>query len=181
MSVLFLLICVASLVFFAVFLVQCSRPRRASRKAPVVIKLSTTEAVDSAAGQRALVHLEQQMAEFLSTRGRSIAALLLAAGLFGTATQMKAQSSASPESPTNAADQAIAPAIQKQLDAMQKRIDELEHRYSALLPHGLRTNCKVNSKLALSDWLVNGKAQFENINKFKNQMFGFALAARRTA
>src|ERR1039457_3731647 len=70
MSVLFLLICVVSLVFFAVFLLQCSRPRRASRKAPVVLKLSPTEAVDSAAGRRALIHLQQQMAEFLSTVAR---------------------------------------------------------------------------------------------------------------
>jgi hypothetical protein len=126
MSVLFLLICVVSLVFFAVFLLQCSRPRRASRKAPVVLKISPTEAVDSAAGRRALIHLEQQMAEFLSTRGPSIAALLLAVSLLGAATQMKAQSSASPASPPSAAEQQVPPAVQQQLDAMQKRIEQLE-------------------------------------------------------
>src|ERR1035441_9631412 len=126
MSVPFLLICVASLLFFVVFLVQCSRPRRASRKAPVVLKLSTTEAVDSGAGRRTLIHLEQQMAEFLSIHGRSVAALLLVVGWFGAATQMKAQSTASPASPASAAEQQVPPAVQHQPDAMQKRIEQLE-------------------------------------------------------
>ena len=65
MIVLFFVVCVASLLFFAVFLFQCSRPRRSLRKAPVVRKVSTTEAVEFTAGRRWLIHLEQQMAEFL--------------------------------------------------------------------------------------------------------------------
>src|ERR1035437_10155173 len=93
MIVLFFVVCVASLLFFAVFLFQCSRPRRAPRKTPVVRKVSTSGAVDSAAGRRWLIHLEQQMAEFLPTHGRRIAAFLLAVGLVSAATQMKAQSS----------------------------------------------------------------------------------------
>jgi hypothetical protein len=122
----FLLICIVSLLFFVVFLVQCSRPRRASRKAPVVRKVAIANAVDSAAGRRTLIHLEQQMAEFLSSHGRSVAALLLAVGLFGTSTQMKAQSSAAPASAPSAADEQVSPAVQKQLDAMQRRIEQLE-------------------------------------------------------
>jgi hypothetical protein len=122
----FLLICGVSLLFFVVFLVQCSRPRRASRKAPVVRKVAITNAVDSAAGRRTLIHLEQQMAEFLSSHGRSVAALLLAVGSVATAAQMKAQSSAAPASPASAAEQQVPPAVQQQLDAMQKRIEQLE-------------------------------------------------------
>jgi Putative beta-barrel porin-2, OmpL-like. bbp2 len=122
----FLLICGVSLLFFVVFLVQCSRPRRASGKAPVVRKVAITNAVDSAAGRRTLIHLEQQMAEFLSSHGRSFAALLLAVGSVATAAQMKAQSSAAPASAPSAADEQVSPAVQKQLDAMQKRIEQLE-------------------------------------------------------
>ena len=127
MNTLFLVICAASILFFTVFLVACiADSRRRLSKHPVVHKLSTTEAVDSAAGRRWLIYLEQQMAEFLSTHGRSIAALLLVVGLFGAATQMKAQSTASPASPVSAADEQVSPAVQKQLDAMQRRIEQLE-------------------------------------------------------
>ena len=66
MNVLFILICVVSLLFFSVFLVQCSRPQSGSHRLPVVRKVSTTQAADFIAGRRALIHLEQQMAEFLS-------------------------------------------------------------------------------------------------------------------
>ena len=84
MSVLFLFICAISLLFFTVFLFQCSRAQRKTRKAtPTVVKLGTTEAVDSVAGRRTLIYLEQQMAEFLSSHSRGIAALLLAVGLIG--------------------------------------------------------------------------------------------------
>jgi hypothetical protein len=70
--------------------------------------------MESAAGRRALIHLEQQMAEFLSTQGRSVAALLLALSLFGASTQMKAQSSAASASPASPADQQVPPAVQQQ-------------------------------------------------------------------
>ena len=84
MSVLFMFICAISLLFFTVFLLQCSRAQRRPRRAsPTVVKLGTTEAVDSVAGRRTLIYLEQQMAEFLSSHSRGIAALLLAVGLIG--------------------------------------------------------------------------------------------------
>src|ERR1017187_7961934 len=108
MNTFFLVICAASILFFTVFLVACIRDsRRRLSKHPVVHKVSPTEAVDSAAGRRWLIHLEQQMAEFLSTHARKGAVLLLAVGLVGTATQMKAQSSASPGSGTNAANEQV--------------------------------------------------------------------------
>ena len=65
MIVLLFVVCVASLLFFAVFLFQISRPRRTPRKEPAVRKVSTSEAVEPAAGRKWLIHLEQQMAEFL--------------------------------------------------------------------------------------------------------------------
>jgi hypothetical protein len=127
MNTLFLVICAASILFFTVFLVACiADSRRRLSKHPVVHKLSTTEAVDSAAGRRWLIYLEQQMAEFLSSQGRSVAALLLAVGLVATSTQMTAQSSAAPASAPSAADEQVSPAVQKQLDAMQRRIEQLE-------------------------------------------------------
>src|ERR1019366_132956 len=131
MNTSFLVICAASILFFTVFVVACiADSRRRLSKHPVVHKLSTTEAVDSAAGRRWLIYLEQQMAEFLSSHGRSVAALLLAVGLVATAAQMKAQSSAAPASAPSAADEQVPPAVQKQLDAMQKRIEQLEAELS---------------------------------------------------
>ena len=76
MSTLFLIICGVAVVFYAVFLFECSRPVRKSRKAPVIGKSTEAAVIDSATGRRFLVHLEQQMAEFLSTH-RSAAAMLL--------------------------------------------------------------------------------------------------------
>ena len=146
MSVLFLLICLGSLLFFAIFLVQCSRAHRASRKRPLLRRVNPTETVDSAAGRRALVHLEQQMAEFLSTHGRRVSVLLLAMLLFGAGTATKAQSSGSPDAAqTGAADQQVPPAVQKQLDAMQKRIEQLEAELNARAPQGAALTSKATA------------------------------------
>ena len=77
MSTLFLIICGVAVVFYAVFLFECSRPVRKSRKAPVVRKSTEAAVIDSATGRRFLVHLEQQMAEFLSAHRRAAAMLLI--------------------------------------------------------------------------------------------------------
>src|ERR1039458_1596014 len=99
MNTLFLVICAASILFFTVFLVACiADSRRRLSKHPVDNKLSTTEAVDSAAGRRWLIYLEQQMAEFLSTNARKGAALLLAVGLVGDRKSTRLNSSAAPAS-----------------------------------------------------------------------------------
>ena len=81
MNVVFLLICSLSVLFFAVFLLECSRPLRKSRRTPVVRKSSGTEVADSAMGRRFLVHLEQQMAEFLSAHHSSATLLLIGMAL----------------------------------------------------------------------------------------------------
>jgi hypothetical protein len=88
------------------------------------------------------------MAEFLSADARKGAALLLAVGLVGATTQMKAQSSVAPTSPTSAtsaADEQVSPAIQKQLDAMQKRIEQLEAELSARSPQGAALTSKATA------------------------------------
>jgi len=81
MSTLFLIICGVAVVFYAVFLFECSQPVRKSRKAPVVRKLAAAAVIDSAMGRRFLVHLEQQMAEFLSAQHRAATLLLIAMAL----------------------------------------------------------------------------------------------------
>jgi hypothetical protein len=65
MSTLFLIVCSVAVVFYAVFLIECSRPRHATRKVSVR-RLAPSIAVDSAGGRRFLVHLEKEMADFLS-------------------------------------------------------------------------------------------------------------------
>jgi hypothetical protein len=81
MNVIFLVICTLSILFFVVFLVECSRPLRRLKKAPVVRKSTEASVIDSATGRRSLAHLEQQMAEFLSHHGRTTAGLLIALAL----------------------------------------------------------------------------------------------------
>jgi len=81
MSTLFLIICGAAVVFYAVFLFECSRPVQKSRKAPVVRKSTEAAVIDSATGRRFLVHLEKEMAEFLSAHHRSATLLLIAMAL----------------------------------------------------------------------------------------------------
>src|SRR5271157_4389562 len=78
MNALFFAVCGLSVVFFAVFLVECSRPHRRSTKSVVVRKSNAAEVVDLGMGRRFFVHLEQQMAEFLSHHGRTAAVLLVA-------------------------------------------------------------------------------------------------------
>jgi hypothetical protein len=157
MSVLSLLICAVSLLFFTVFLLECSRAQRRTHGAtPTVVKLGTTEPVDSVAGRRTLIYLEQQMAEFLSSHSREIAALLLAVGLMGVTTQVKAQSMVEPVSEASAAaptadgsasDSQIPPAVQQQLDAMQKRIEQLEAELNSRAPQGSPLTSKASAPI----------------------------------
>ena len=120
MSTLFLIICGVAVVFYAVFLFECSRPVRKSWKGPVVRKSTETAVVDSATGRRFLVHLEQQMAEFLSAHRRAAAMLLIGMLLISipiAAQGPRAQPAVPPSSDT---DQQISPAVQKQLDACKR-------------------------------------------------------------
>jgi hypothetical protein len=126
MTTLFLLICAISVVFFAVFLLGCSWPQRESRKYPVVRKTAESQAVDAATGRRFFVHLEEQMAEFIALHGRTAAGVLVLVAIFPLMARAQSASGPSPDQQTSATDQSIPPAVAKQLEAMQKRIDQLE-------------------------------------------------------
>jgi hypothetical protein len=129
MTVFFLLVCAISVVFFTIFFVGCSRSMKKSnrnQKPLSVRKLPQAQAVDSACGRRFFVHLEKQMDDFLAAHTRSAAILLVAIAV--TSVFAKAQSQDSPSSTQQSAssDSSIPPAIAKQLEAMQKKIDQLE-------------------------------------------------------
>ena len=126
MSTLFLVICIVSLLFFVVFLFECSRPLRKSTKAPAARKLTEGTALDTTTSRRFFVHLEQQMAEFLSADHRTLAAFVLAAVLLIIPRPAGAQRTQPAPPPATETEQPIPAAVQKQLDAMQKRIDQLE-------------------------------------------------------
>lgn len=79
MIVLFYVVCVASPLFFVVFLLQISSPWRTRRKEPVVSKASRSEAVEPAAGKKWLIHLERQMAEFLLQNKSTVILLVVLA------------------------------------------------------------------------------------------------------
>ncbi len=125
MNTIFLAVCLLSLLFFGVFLVNCSRPGRKPKRGRAVRRYPPSVVADAAMGRRFFVHLEQQMAEFLSSHSRRTILFLVA-----TATvlfiPLAAHGQRTLPPPPSDADQPILPAVQKQLDAMQKRIEQLE-------------------------------------------------------
>ena len=141
MTNLFLIICALSVVFFVVFLVQCSVPtrkagrlQRRSRADHMVRRVARSEMLQVASGQGLFLRLEKEMAEFLAAHGRTAAALLVAMALVPFVALAQDQSGPSPDQgdsgsgdQTSTANQDIPPAVAKQLAAMQKRIDQLEH------------------------------------------------------
>ena len=143
MSFLFLGVCALSVVFFFFFLVECQRdPKRHMARGSFVTKLSPeSEAMASSYGRRYLIHLEKQMAEFMSHR-RAAMGLILAFLLFPALVKAQEQSSKSVASSADEAslpsadDQSIPPAVQKQLDAMKKRIEQLEAELNSRTPEG---------------------------------------------
>jgi hypothetical protein len=124
MNTLFFVICGVSIIFFAVFLFECSRPLRRPSRAPLVRRANGTDIADVTTGRRFLAHLEQQMAEFLISHHGTVP--LLVAALLVAAIPAHAQKSQPVPTPPSAAEQPIPPAVQQQLDAMQKRIEQLE-------------------------------------------------------
>ncbi len=132
MNTLFLMICTVSVLFFFVAILwECSRPLAEGKK-PSVIRRSTEAAVvDSATGRRLFAHLEQQMAEFLAVHHRTVTLLLVAVALFVMVMPAHAQRTQPTPPPPSETEPAIPPAVQKQLDAMQKRIDQLEAELAA--------------------------------------------------
>jgi len=149
MSLLFLSVCALSVVFFLFFLVGCQRDTKKHRaRGSFVTKLSPeSEAMASSYGRRYLIHLEKQMAEFMSHH-RAAMSLILAFMLFPVLLKAQEPSSESAPSSTgesstsSASDQSIPPAVQKQLDAMQKRIEQLEAELSSRTQQGAPVTSK---------------------------------------
>ncbi|MGA2905727.1 MAG: outer membrane beta-barrel protein [Candidatus Korobacteraceae bacterium] len=151
MTYLFLITCVASVVFFLIFLLQCSVATRKSTRFHqqsnpnlALRRVAESQAIDAACGRRFFVHLEEQMSEFLSAHGRTAAMLVLVV-LLPLAARAQAQSGPSPDQQAGAADQQIPPAVQKQLEAMQKRIDQLEQELNARAPDGAALSSKASA------------------------------------
>jgi len=157
MTDLFLIICAVSVVFFLIFLVQCSRSTRKSTTLhqksnanSAVRKVAEPQPIYAVGGRRFFVHLEEQMSEFLSAHGRTAAMLLV---MFTLPLMLRAQSLSgpSPEQPSAgagqqaSADQQIPPAVQKQLDAMQKRITQLEAELATRAPEGAPMSSKATA------------------------------------
>jgi hypothetical protein len=132
MTTFFLLICGLSIVFFTIFFVGCSLSMRKSsnrnRKVVSVRKLPQAQVVDSACGRRVFIHLEQQMAQFLSERSGTVAILLILASALLSSLPAHAQDSSANAQQSAASDSSIPPAIAKQLEAMQQKIDQLEQQ-----------------------------------------------------
>ena len=132
MTTLFLIVCTVSVIFFVMFLLKCffTAPTLQTTKREAVApahKLIGARAVDSECGRRLFVHLEEEMADFLTAHGRTAAMLLAVIILLPLG--LRAQTpgtTAAPQDSTSAGDQQIPPAVAKQLAAMQQRIDQLE-------------------------------------------------------
>jgi hypothetical protein len=119
MSAWFLILCGMSILFYGVFLAACiTDTRRRSKRAVVlqVPKVPQKKAVDSAAGRRFLVQLETEMAEFLTNHGRTAAMIVLAMVMLPLSLRAQPQTTQVDGPPAGGSDQAIPPAVQKQLD-----------------------------------------------------------------
>jgi hypothetical protein len=135
MTTFFLIVCAVSVSFFLVFLVECSRPRRGAAKRllklqPAVMRRIESPPVESIAGRHFLIHLEHQMAEFLAIHGRRAALILVVMIMAPLVASAQLQAAPGPEQPATP-DGSIPPAVAKQLEAMQKRIDQLEQQLQA--------------------------------------------------
>src|SRR5215813_10296914 len=129
MTTLFCIICGVSITFFVAFFVGCSRCSvQRNRKAIHVHKISTpeTQFADALGGRRFFAHLEQQMSEFLSTHHRAVVILVLSLLIFPLVANAQSEGGPSENGQmSSGSDQSIPPAVAKQLEAMQKKIDQL--------------------------------------------------------
>jgi hypothetical protein len=156
MTTLFFFICAVSVVFFGVFLVGCLMPTPKSKQVPVVRKAPPeSQAVDAAAGRRFFVHLEEQMAQFISIHGRTAAVLLIATAMLPVMARSQDANGPSSDQPASSTDPqqsavtdpSIPPAVAKQLEAMQKKIDQLEKELNSRAPEGAPLTSKATAPL----------------------------------
>ena len=131
MSSIFYVVCVGSLIFYAIFFfLSYPRARRPARRNRTVYKVRQEQALSSATGRRFFTHLEKQMAEFLSAHRHTVTLALIAA-LLSIPIPSHAQRTQTLPPPPSDTEQQVPPAVQKQLDAMQKRIEQLESELKA--------------------------------------------------
>jgi hypothetical protein len=141
MTTIFFLTGGVSLVFFVVFMLMIETPSRTKKNSCPVRKIirpsnhqpAQLRAMQSMAGRRLFAHLEEQMSEFIAAHGRRVGGLLIfavVAPLMARA-QAPAANASSPAQVSSAADQQIPSAVARQLDAMQKRIDQLEQELNS--------------------------------------------------
>src|SRR5664279_1288581 len=111
MNTLFLVICAASILFFTVFLVACiADSRRRLSKHPVVHKLSTTEAVDSAAVQKQLDAMQRRIEQLEAELNRRNAQAQLTTMADGApAVHSTAEVGSVAQAPAEGSLQAVAP------------------------------------------------------------------------
>ncbi len=155
----FLIICALSVVFFVVFLVQCSLPTRKARRFhsksrthSAIRRITETKVLDVACAPSLFTRLEGEMAEFLASHGRTAAALLVAMALVPFVALAQEASGPSPvasdaDQQASASDQEIPPAVQKQLDAMQKRIAQLEAELKTRTPQDMPVSSKATAPI----------------------------------
>ncbi len=148
MTSVFLIICALSVVFFVAFLVQCLLPthktqrfHQKSRTNAAIRKVTESRLLDVACAPSLFTRLEKEMAEFLATHGRTAATLLVAMALIPFVALAQDQSGPSPDRgdagsapQVGTASQDIPPAVAKQLEAMQKRIEQLERELNTRGP-----------------------------------------------
>ena len=125
MSGVFEFLCVVGLIFFLIVLIGCSHSQGKRRVRHQVYKVPQMQTVDATAGHRFWVHLERQMADFLTHHRHTAVMLLLATMALALAPAARAQK-IPPAPPAAPGDQPVPAAVQKQLDAMQQRIEQLE-------------------------------------------------------
>jgi hypothetical protein len=159
MTTFFLITCAVSVIFFAVFFYECSFPRKKSTNVPVVRRAPESQAVDCAVGRRFFVHLEKEMAEFVAVHGRTAAVLVLALALLPLTARAQGPEAASPDANSREAGssdasgnaQQIPPAVQQQLDVMQKRIEQLEQQLQSRQTQSSDDGTTVGPAHSLSD------------------------------
>ena len=145
MATLFFFICAVSVVFFGIFFAGCFPSKHKPGKVSVVRKAAESQAVDSPAGRRFFVHLEEQMARFVEQHRRSAAILLIATIILPLITRAQSPGGPAPAAQDTAADQSIPPAVAKQLEAMQKRIDQLEKELNDRVADGAPMTSKAGA------------------------------------
>jgi hypothetical protein len=153
MTDLFLMVCAVSVVFFCIFLVQCSRPQRNAESLrrklgmrQAIRRMPESPFMDADACRHFFLPFEEQMAQFMSPRRRKATMVLLAV-ILAPMVPARSQSLPSGEQQAGATDQEIPPAVARQLAAMQKRIEELERELKSRTPQGPPVTSKATAPI----------------------------------